>query len=173
MVMYLDDIMAYSTTLKEHGDHLWQVLQVIRENELYLKIEKCLLAQEDVKFIKVTELLLFIELVNCYRWFIKGYLAKVAPLIDLLKKNQTWHWLKECQHTFKGLNKAISKELVLIFLDHVKHLEVQIDASNFAIGRVLIQEGHFIAFENRKLNYTERRYTVQEKIIAIIRYLQL
>ena len=40
-VVYLDDIVVYSTTLKEHVKHLRQVLQVLYDNELYLKMEKC------------------------------------------------------------------------------------------------------------------------------------
>lgn len=40
---------------------------------------------------------------------------------------------------------------------------VQTDASDFAIGGVLMQEGHPISYESRKLNDTERRYTIQDK----------
>ena len=46
---------------------------------------------------------------------------------------------------------------------HTKAHEVHTDISDYAIGEVLMQEGHPIAFESRKLNETERRYTVQEK----------
>ncbi|KAI9192163.1 hypothetical protein LWI28_019088 [Acer negundo] len=46
--------------------------------------------------------------------------------------------------------------------------EVHTDASDFAIGGVLMQEGHPIAFESRKLSDTEWRYTVQEKEMAAI-----
>ncbi|MCF8701926.1 DDE-type integrase/transposase/recombinase, partial [Corynebacterium sp. MC-10] len=38
----------------------------------------------------------------------------------------------------------------------------------FAIGGVLMQDKHPIAFESRKLNETERRYTVQEKEMTAI-----
>ncbi|CAL2233762.1 unnamed protein product [Prunus armeniaca] len=44
-----------------------------------------------------------------------------------------------------------------------KPFEVHTDASNFAIGGVLMQDRHPLAFESRKLNDTERRYTVQDK----------
>ena len=111
---------------------------------------------------KVPELRSFLGLVNYYRRFIKGYSAKAAPLTNMLKKNRLWHWSEECQRAFKEL-RAISEEPVLAFLDHTKPFEVQTDASDFAIGGVLMQEGHPIAFESRKLNDTECRYTVQEK----------
>lgn len=111
------------------------------------------------------ELRSFLGLVNYYRRFIQGYSAKAAPLTDLLKKNRAWHWSDKCQQAFEELKKAISEEPVLVLPDHTKAFEVHTDASDFAIGGVLMQEGHPIAFESRKLSDTERRYTVQEKAI--------
>ncbi|KAH9706417.1 Endonuclease [Citrus sinensis] len=200
VVVYLDDIVVYSTTLEEHAQHLRQVLQVLRNNELYLKLEKCSFSQREVEFLgrkiadgkliiedskvkailewqpptNVPELRSFLGLVNYYRRFIKGYSAKAVPLTELLKKNRTWHWSKECQRAFGELKKAISEQPVLALPDHTKPFEVQTDASDFAIGKVLMQEGHPIAFESRKLNDTERRYTVQEKeMTAIVHYLRV
>ena len=128
VIVYLDDIVVYITTLKEHAQHLWQVLKVLRDNEPYLKMEKCLFAQQEVEFLghkildgklmmenskvktilerepptKVPELWSFLELVNYYCHFIMGYSAKAAPLIDLLKKNQACYCSEECQHVFKS-----------------------------------------------------------------------
>ncbi|KAK3040257.1 hypothetical protein RJ639_028172 [Escallonia herrerae] len=112
---------------------------------------------------KVSELRSFLCLANYYRWFIKGYSAKAAPLMDLLKKGKTWEWSKMCQTAFKGLKEAVTEELVLALPDHMKVFEVQRDAFNFAVGGVLMQEAHPIVFESRKLNDTERKYTMQEK----------
>ena len=46
--------------------------------------------------------------------------------------------------------------------------EVRTNAFNFTIGGVLMQEGHPIAYESRKLNDIERRYTVQEKEMTVV-----
>ena len=73
-----------------------------------------------------------------------------------------------CQEAFERLKRAITEEPVLALPDHTKPYEVQTDASDFAIGGVLMQDGHPIAFENRKLNDTERRYTVQEKEMIVV-----
>ncbi|XP_050212403.1 uncharacterized protein LOC126663714, partial [Mercurialis annua] len=132
VVVYLDDIVVYSNTLEEHVDHLRQVFQVLRENELYVKKEKCDFAQKEVMFLghivgggklrmdkskvqaidewkpprKVPELRSFLGLVNYYRKFIKGYSAIASPLTDLLKKNKAWSWDEKCQGAFETLKRA-------------------------------------------------------------------
>ncbi|GKD20861.1 hypothetical protein Tco_1222564 [Tanacetum coccineum] len=39
-------------TLEEHVLHLKQVFQVLRDNELYVKLEKCSFAQDEVEFLR-------------------------------------------------------------------------------------------------------------------------
>nr|XP_009803828.1 PREDICTED: uncharacterized protein LOC104249149 [Nicotiana sylvestris] len=57
-----------------------------------------------------------------------------------------------------GLKTAVTEEPVLALPDFAKTFEVHTDASDFAIGGVLMQDKHLIAFESRKLNEMERRY---------------
>ena len=85
---------------------------------------------------------------------------RAAPLIDLLKKGKAWTWDEKCQQAFGDLKKAVMEELVLALPDHTKVFEVHTDASDFAIGRFLMQKRHPITFESCKLSDTERRYTV-------------
>ena len=87
---------------------------------------------------------------------------------DLLKKRKAWDWSPECQHAFDKLKRSMTEELVLALPNHTKPYEVHTDASDFAIGGVLMQDGHPVAFESRKLNETERRYTVQEKEMTAV-----
>lgn len=98
VVVYLDDIIIYNFTLKEHAKHLRVIFQVERENQLYVKKEKCSFTLNKVHFIghniqggklnmeerkvqaikewdpptKVIELQSFLGLVNYYTRFIKG-----------------------------------------------------------------------------------------------------
>ena len=52
--------------------------------------------------------------------------------------------------------------------------EVHTDASDKAIGGVLVQEGHPVAFESRKLNVAEQRYSTHEKeMVAVVHCLQI
>ncbi|XP_025628770.1 uncharacterized protein [Arachis hypogaea] len=156
---------------------------ILRENNLYVKKEKCSFARDKVHFLghiikdetlymdqenvkaikewkppnKVSELRSFLGLDNYYRRIIKGYSTKAAPLTDLLKKNHSWEWSKECQKAFDELKAAITEGPVLALPDYSKVFEVHTDAFDYAIGGVLMQEGHPIAFESRKLNDIERR----------------
>lgn len=44
---------------------------------------------------------------------------------------------------------------MLVMPDHAKPYEVETDAPDYAIGGVLMQDGHLVAFESRKLNDTK------------------
>ncbi|GJZ92011.1 cytochrome P450 78A7-like protein [Tanacetum coccineum] len=176
MVVYLDDIVVYSHTLEEHVLHLKQVFQVLRDNELYVKLEKCSFAQDEVEFLghkikdgglmmdgakikaiqdwepptKVTELISFLGLVNYYRRFIMGYSAIASPLTDLLKKNKAWIWDEECQAASKSLKKAVMEEPVLRLPDVTIPFELHMDASDFAIGGVLLDDNGCPLLEDLK-----------------------
>lgn len=102
-----------------------------------------------------TEIIL--GLVNYYRRFIKEYSGKDAPLTNLLKKDQSWAWSIKCQRAFEDLKKAV-KQPILTLSDVGKTFEVQTKASDFAIGGVLMQDGHPVAYRSRKLIKAERRY---------------
>ena len=39
--MYLDDIIIFSNSLEEHSTHVQQVLKVLQDARLSLKLEKC------------------------------------------------------------------------------------------------------------------------------------
>ncbi|RVW30894.1 Transposon Tf2-12 polyprotein [Vitis vinifera] len=197
MVVYLDDIVVYSKTLTEHEKHLRLVFKRLRENRLYVKPEKCEFAQEEITFLghkisaglirmdkgkvqaimewsvptKVTELRSFLGLANYYRRFIKGYSKMVSPLTDLLKKDNQWDWSMQCQMAFESLKEAISTEPVLRLPDLDLPFEVQTDASDRALGGVLVQEGHPVAFESRKLNNAEQRYSTHEKEMTVVKKL--
>ncbi|GKF85870.1 putative retrotransposon gag domain, nucleotide-binding alpha-beta plait domain protein, partial [Tanacetum coccineum] len=56
--------------------------------------------------------------------------------------------------------EEVIEELVLRLLDVTMSFELHTNASDFAIGGVLMQDGHPIAFESRKLYETKRKYTV-------------
>ena len=51
VVVYLDDIMVYSSILEEHAHHLRLVFEALRKEQLYVKREKCSFAFKEVSFL--------------------------------------------------------------------------------------------------------------------------
>ena len=47
--------------------------------------------------IEMTDLRSILGLANYYRKFIRGFLKRVNPLTDFLKKDQKWCWTDACQ----------------------------------------------------------------------------
>ena len=102
-----------------------------------------------------------------------GYSKITSSLMDLLKKERKWEWDGECQAAFQKLKDAIISELVLRLPDLELPFEVHTDASDRALGGVLVQEGHPIAFESQKLNAAKQRYNAHEKeMTAVIHCLE-
>lgn len=51
VVIYLDDIFVYGNSIEDHVEHLIKVSQVLKDNELCMKHEKCSFAQPIVQFL--------------------------------------------------------------------------------------------------------------------------
>ena len=51
VVVFIDNILIYSKTAEEHEEHLRLVLGILREKQLYAKLDKCDFWLEDVQFL--------------------------------------------------------------------------------------------------------------------------
>ena len=51
VIVFLDDILNYSETKKEHEKHLRMVLQVLREHKLHDKLSKCIFYQKKIHYL--------------------------------------------------------------------------------------------------------------------------
>jgi hypothetical protein len=51
MVVFIDNILIFSKNEEEHDEHLHLVLQKLRENQLYVKLNKCEFWLKEVSFL--------------------------------------------------------------------------------------------------------------------------
>jgi hypothetical protein len=109
----------------------------------------------------------FLGMSNYYRRFIRDYARIVAPLYELLKKENKFLWSEFCKNSFSDLKKALVSYPVLRQPDFSKQFILHTDASNLAIGVVLSQEeddkDHAVAYFSRLLKGAELNYSISEK----------
>ena len=90
------------------------------------------------------------------------------PLNGLLKKGVKWAWEKAKQTAFEKLKKQVTEEPVLMQPDQNKQFEIKVDASNYAIGTVLMQKDdkkvlHPVAFFSKTMNEAQWNYDVYNR----------
>jgi hypothetical protein len=190
VIVYIDDILIYSSFLEEHEEHLCKVFQRLKENKLYAKLEKCEFRVTEMEFLghritqeglmmddhkvkaildweppkSVPALRSFLRLASYYCKFIKNFAKIATPLTNLLKKSTiTYDWEETCDEAFETLKGILVKAPVLKLPNFDKDFEIHFDAFDFAIGGVIVQDGRPVAFESKKLSETERRWPTHEK----------
>ena len=109
MAIYMDNILVFSKTMEEHIKIVWQVLQILQDNDLYLQPSKCYFHKKKINYLgyvisyrhpemdpikvagitdwpmptKVKEVQSFLGFCNFYHRFIKDYLKIAKPLFKL------------------------------------------------------------------------------------------
>ena len=165
VMVFIDDILVYSRTWKEHMSLLREVFARMRRNNLQAKTSKCSFAQSETKYLgfviskgskrpdpaKVkaikdmrppkdkSEVRGVLGLAGFYRDFIKDFGGIVKPLNDLLAKDVDFVWGPQQQAAFDRLKNAISERSMLEFPRKDWPFEVHTDASTAAVGAVLLQ----------------------------------
>jgi hypothetical protein len=167
VVVFIHDILIFSKTEEEHEKHLRLVLEKLRSNQLYSKFSKCEFWLTEVAFLghvisvggvsvdpgkvrdvlnwmpptNVLEIQSFLGLAGYYRRFIKDFSKIANPMMKLLKKNNAFEWIEECQTSFEELKKHLTSAPVLVLPDLTKKFDIYCDASLQGLGCVLMQEG--------------------------------
>ncbi|XP_069502664.1 uncharacterized protein [Ambystoma mexicanum] len=139
VVVYLDDILIYSPSIASHVTHVSNVLQRLRDNRLYAKLEKCMFHVTEVEFLgynitnqgvqmsrsKVSAILdwprpntlkalqSFLGFANFYRRFIQDYSALLSPLTALTSTKHPFKWNAQAQIAFEALKSTFTSAPVL------------------------------------------------------------
>jgi hypothetical protein len=126
VMVFLDDILIYSSSLDAHLQHMRLVLDKLREHQFYLKMKKCSFMKSELKYLghvisregvatdpsktkvmlnwpqprNVTELRGFLGLTGYYRRFVKNYGLLAKPLTRLLQKQQGFCMVRRSSDSF-------------------------------------------------------------------------
>ena len=199
-LIYLDDVIVYGKTFKEHLQRLSLVLQRFCQVGLKLKSSKCHFFKTQVTFFEhlltpegvlpdpgnvekvttwpvltcATDVQAVLGFGNYYWRFIRDYSKKMQPLIKLTKKDQSFEWTDECQKSFDQLKEElIGPDIMAYPTDHGEFI-LDTDASLDTVGAIFsqLQDGveHVIAYGSRTLSKPEQNYCVTDQEFLGVRF---
>ena len=193
-IIYLDDILIFGSTLKEHNIRLCSVLQCLAEAGVKLSPSKCSFMKGETVYLghvidgdglrtdpkkidviqkwpvpsTTKELHTFISLCGYYRKFMDGFAKIVRPLEILLRdsKGKLKNW--KCIHTeaFDKLKERLTQTPILSFPRKQGMYVLDTDASHETVGAVLsqMQDG-----EERVIAYASHALTKHEVQYCVTR----
>jgi RNase H-like domain found in reverse transcriptase/Integrase zinc binding domain/Reverse transcriptase (RNA-dependent DNA polymerase) len=188
-----------------HRTIVHQVLQRFEDESFFLKAAKCHFEQPRVHYLGIVvkngkisldptkrqELLEWpteqssvsgvrstLGVFGYHRPFIPGFAEIARPLTDLLKKDVPFHWGDEQRTAVKCLISLVERDMALNRPDHDRPFEVEVDASQFALGAILFQRTptglpRLISYYSHALSPPERGYDVHNReLLAIMHALK-
>nr|GEU98969.1 putative reverse transcriptase domain-containing protein [Tanacetum cinerariifolium] len=160
VIVFIDDILIYSKSKKEHKGHLRQILNLLKKEELYGKFSKCEFWISRVQF--------FGHVIDCrglagyYRRFIKGFSKIAKSMTKLTQKDVKFDWGDKQEAAFQRIKKKLCSAPILALPDGSEDFMVYCDASIQGWGVVLMQSEKVIAYASRQLKVHEKNYTTYD-----------
>ena len=164
---YLDDVVIYSDTQKEHRDAVLRIIRKLADAGLQLDFDKSEFEASIIKYLgylvetgkglradpekleairkweppkKVKGVRGFLGFCNYYRQFIDGYANIAEPLTRLTRKDQPFNWTSDCQLAFDRLKEALVNAPVLAKWTPGLETAIECDSSGYAVGGTLMQK---------------------------------
>jgi hypothetical protein len=154
---------------QSHAAHVaavTDVLQVALDNDLYFKPEKCVFHATSIDYLgvilekgvtrmdpvkisgikdwptpkTVKDVRSFLGFCNFYCPFIRGFATVARPLNELTRKDAPWTWETRQQQAFATLKHRVTSEPILAQPVLNDQFDLEVDASGFAVGAVLLQK---------------------------------
>ena len=162
---YLDDIIIYSRSEKEHLEHLEEIFSRLKAAGLKLKLEKCCFFKKDIQYLghlisaeriqplpeklesivkmpapkNPKEVKEFLGLVG-YSWkFVPRFADISRVLTHLTKKDVEFKWTPECKNCFQILKDFLQRAPILKYPDPQASYTLYTDASKYMYTGILTQ----------------------------------
>ncbi|XP_052752398.1 uncharacterized protein K02A2.6-like [Galleria mellonella] len=195
VIIYIDDILVYSTDEASHVATLQKVFNRAESINLKFQKEKCVFQQNEIKFLgqifsaegmrpdydKIKaicemptpncqkSLQRFLGMINFLGTYIKNLSTETEIFRNLLKKDSMWLWDENHNKAFQRLKDLITKSPILCHYDNTKPLTLSVDASQSALGAVLLQCNKPIAYASKTLTDCQKRYAqIEKELFAIL-----
>ena len=188
VIVFIDDILIYSKSEKEHEEHLKLILELLKAEKLYAKFSKCEFWIPTVQFLghvidcdgihvdpaKIesirdwatpttpTEIRQFLGLAGYYRRFIEGFSKISKPLTKLTQKGVKFDWDENADQAFQILKDKLCSAHILSLPEGSEDFVVYCDASHKGLGAVLMQREKVISYASRQLKKHEKNYTTHD-----------
>ncbi len=163
--IYLNDIIIYSKILKKHKQHVWLILNKLREADLQIDINKCefhvqktiflelLISIEELKMNSrkmqavvdwstlnnLTQMQFFIDFCNFYQRFIKNFFKIIRSMIQLTQKKIIFKWNEVCQIIFNHMKRRMIETSILRHFNQTRKTILEIDSFDYVNDKVLSQ----------------------------------
>src|ERR1043165_5253706 len=191
-VVYLDDVIIFSRNPKQHVKDVIQVLELIRQAHLQVKLRKCEFFKKAIKFLgyrisgegiqtnedkvkamrevsaptNIREVQSVMGLFNYYQLFVPNFSTIARPIYALIKKDQEFYWEPEQEQALEILKKKMTEALILIHSDFGAPFFLYTDASYIGFGYILAQERngkeYSVAYGSKRTLPAERNYSVTD-----------
>ncbi|GKD80934.1 putative reverse transcriptase domain-containing protein [Tanacetum coccineum] len=161
VIVFIDDILIYSKTKKDHEVHLKSVLELLKKEMLYAKFSKCEFWLREGHFLghvvnhngihvnpskieavknwkaptTVSKIRLFLGLAGYYQRFIMNFSKIAKPLTSLTQKNKKYEWAAEQEEAFQTLKDNLCNALILSLPDRIEDFVVYYDALKILLSR--------------------------------------
>ena len=199
MEVFMDDFSVFGDSFDVCLHNLERVLERCEETNLVLNWEKChFMVQEGIvlghkiscKGIEVDRAKIetieklppltsvkavrsFLGHAGFYRRFIKDFSKITRPLTKLLEKDAPFVFTEECLVSFETLKMKLINAPIMVAPDWNLPFELMCDASDFAVGAILVQSinKHFqpIYYASKTLNVVQENYsTIEKELLAIV-----
>lgn len=202
--VYLDDVVVYSDTWESHIEHLRTLFERLNEAHLTVNLKKSDLGQAEVMYLgyvvgggkvkpnnakveaiisypvprNVRELRGFLGMAGYYRKFCDHFSEVALPLTRLTSEKIPFIWSEDCQRAFQNLKVLMSTAPALKAPDFSQPFKLAIDASNFCVGAVLLQDDeelveHPVAYYSKRLTPAQVNYaTIEKEALSLLMALQ-
>lgn len=193
--VYMDDIVIFSTSLQEHIQSLKTVFQRHREVNLKVQLDKTEFLRKETNLLghvitpngikanpdkikaiqnypipkTLKEIRSFLGITGYYQKFIKDYAKIAKPLTAATRKGITIVHSESFVKCFETLKTLLTSDPILAYPDFNKPFTLTTDASLYALGAILSQEGRPIAYASKTLDNAQCNYdTTERELLAVV-----